>query len=247
MPGVGKRTQSKQMRIAIAIAALVGLVGLALISFVIALAASGHRAQVVAPTPAAATVVMSELDANVRPGAPVDAAALAGSAAPSAPSTGADTITTPGAYLEIETVPPGGTVRVGAQVRLAPAQIPVEAGTLELIGELPGYSPETRSVTITPGTPGEPGAHVKVELTFHHQLATPGHPGTQTGRLSVRTTPYSEVFESGKKIAETPFAEREMSVGPHVLVFKNPLHPPMTRRVVINAGKLTKFNEKLAD
>ena len=90
-----------------------------------------------------------------------------------------------------------------------------------------------------------PGEHVKVELTFDHKLATT-HPTTPMGRLTARTTPYSEVFENGKKIGETPF-EREMTLGVHVLVFRNPLHPAMTRRVVITASKVAKVNEKLGD
>jgi serine/threonine protein kinase len=176
MPGVGQRTRSKRMRVATAIAALLGLVGLALISFLIALAASGHHAQAEAPRPAATTVVMSELDASAPP---TDATPLAGD------------------------------------------------------------QPEARPVTGDPGEPGEP--------ELKHKLAASGHPALQMGRLTARTTPYAEVYESGKKIGDTPFAEHEMSVGPHVLVFKNPLHPAMTRRVVINAGKLTKFNERLGD
>ena len=237
---------SKQMRVAITIAALVGI---ALISFVIALAASGHHTRVgsaplTSPSPSpltskgsTATVVMVEHDAGAGSAVMVaakpvtiDAAALAATL---------DAATAHEAHLEIETFPTGGKVRLGNQVRTAPAQIVVEAGTFEVTGELAGYQPETRPVTIAPGE------HVKLELTFDHKLAT-NHPTTLMGRLTARTTPYSEVFENGKKIGETPF-EREMTVGPHVLVFRNPLHPAMTRRVVITAGKLAKVNEKLGD
>ncbi|CAN5241171.1 hypothetical protein BH11MYX1_BH11MYX1_42710 [soil metagenome] len=231
MPGIRPQPLSKQMRVAITIAALVGL---ALISFVIALAASRHHQRVgstPAKTDAAATVVMSELDASVGSAAPVLLVA--------APDAGA--LAAHEATLEVETFPPGGKVKVGDQVRIAPANLVVKAGTFEVIGELAGYQPETRSVTL------EPGAHVKVELTFHHKLATAGHPASQMGRLTARTTPSSEVYENGKKLGDTPLADREMTVGPHVLVFKNPLHPAITRRVVISAGKLTKFNERLGD
>ncbi len=240
MPGSSPEPHpSQQMRVAIAIAALVGI---ALISFVIALAASGHHSKV-GPAPPSSReptpVVMAELDAGAGssgvvappPKVTSDAAALA------APVDAA--VTTHEAYLEIETFPTGGAVKVGDQVGTAPAQIVVEAGTFEVTGELAGYQPETRPVTI------ESGAHVKIELTFNHKLATP-HPTTPMGRLTARTTPYSEVFENGKKIGETPF-EREMTLGVHVLVFRNPLHPPMTRRVVISAGKVAKVNEKLGD
>lgn len=212
------------MRVAMAIAALVGI---AVISFVIALAASGHHARVAAVRiDAAATVVMQELDANP------------GSAARDAPVVARATRE---AYLEVATSPPGGVVKAGGQVRTAPARLVVEAGTFEVTGELAGYQPDVRRVTI------EPGEHLAVELTFDHKLVPSGHPASQTGRLTARTTPSSEVYENGRKLGDTPFADREMTAGPHVLVFKNPLHPPLTRRVLITAGKVTKLNEKLGD
>ena len=241
MPGSPEQhAHSEQMRVAIAIASLVGI---ALISFVIALAASGHHTKVspapATPKDAAATVVIAALDAGAgsatvvvpMPKVTIDAAVA---------TVDATAAATTQAYLEIETFPTGGKVKVGDQVRTAPAQLVVEAGTFEVTGELLGYQPETRPVTI------EPGVHVEVELTFNHKLATPNHPIPPMGRLTARTTPSSEVFENGKKLGETPF-EREMTLGVHVLVFRNPLHPAMTRRVVITAGKVAKVNEKLGD
>jgi serine/threonine protein kinase len=145
------------------------------------------------------------------------------------------------AYLEIVTFPDGGKVKVGDQVRVAPAQLVVEAGTFDVVGEMAGYQTETRPVTI------ETGAHFKVELTFNHHIGVAGHPPPATGKLTIRTTPYSEVFENGKKIGETPFADREMTIGQHTLFFKNPLHPTQSKTITIVAGKPTKLSFSLRD
>lgn len=227
--------RQKRIRIASAIA---GLLGLALMSFLIALCASRTHntsapkdAAVVAVVPVDASVPdarpdASEADAAVAIVVPIDAGP-----APSAHE----------AYLEIVTFPDGGKVKVGDQVRVAPAQLVVEAGTFDVVGEMPGYQTETRPVTI------EAGEHFKVELTFNHHIGTAGHPAPPTGKLTVRTAPYSEVFENGKKLGETPFADREMTAGVHTLVFKNPLHPTVSKKITINAGKPLKLSFSLPD
>ncbi|MFT3698493.1 MAG: protein kinase [Kofleriaceae bacterium] len=231
----------RQMRIASAIA---GLVGLALISFLVALCATRSH-KTVPPAKQDGAIAMTV----VADAAPADAAEAAlmqpADAAPIAPTFPDDAqATSPKsteAYLEIVTFPEGGKVKVGDQVRVAPAQIVVQAGTFEVVGELAGYQDETRPVTI------EPGEHFKVELTFNHHVGTAGHPAPATGKLSARTTPYAEVYENGKKIGETPFADRELTVGTHTLVFKNPLHPPETKKVIIRADKPVKLNFSLRD
>ena len=78
-------------------------------------------------------------------------------------------------------------------------------------------------------------------MTFSHKMFG-GHAVAATGKLSVRTTPYADVFENGKKITETPFADREMSVGVHTLTFKNPAHATFTKKITIVAGKPTRLS-----
>jgi hypothetical protein len=65
--------------------------------------------------------------------------------------------------------------------------------------------------------------------------------GAQWGRLTVRTTPYSAVYLGTRKLGETPFAELEIPVGTHTLLFKHPEHATVRRTVVIEAGKTTKL------
>lgn len=229
-PPVDPRRQ-RQIKIASAIA---GLLGLALMSFSIALCASRTHATIAPKDPAVVAVVPADThppDANERDAAvaivpPIDAR----------PASSVHE-----AYLEIVTFPDGGKVKIGDQVRVAPAQLVVEAGTFDVVGEMPGFQTETRRVTI------EAGEHFKVELTFNHHIGTAGHPAPPTGKLTVRTTPYSEVFENGKKLGETPFADREMTVGPHTLVFKNPLHPTVSKKITIAAGKPLKLSFSLPD
>jgi serine/threonine protein kinase len=233
-PPVDPRRQ-RQIRIASAIA---GLLGLALMSFLIALCAS--RAHGTSAPKDAAVVAVLPTDASLpdasEPDAKPDAAVAIVIPIDAGPAPSAHE-----AYLEIVTFPDGGKVKVGDQVRVAPAQLVVEAGTFDVVGEMPGYQTETRPVTI------EAGEHFKVELTFNHHIGTAGHPPPPTGKLTVRTTPYSEVFENGKKLGETPFADREMTAGVHTLVFKNPLHPTVSKKITINAGKPLKLSFSLPD
>jgi hypothetical protein len=232
-PPVDPRRQ-RRIRIASAIA---GLLGLALMSFLIALCASRTHGTS-APKDAAIVAVIADAslpDAS-EPDAKPDAAVAIVVPIDAGPAPSAHE-----AYLEIVTFPDGGKVKVGDQVRVAPAQLVVEAGTFDVVGEMPGFQTETRPVTI------EAGEHFKVELTFNHHIGTAGHPPPPTGKLTVRTTPYSEVYENGKKLGETPFADREMTVGVHTLVFKNPLHPTMSKKITIAAGKPLKLSFLLPD
>ncbi|MEO6774954.1 MAG: serine/threonine-protein kinase [Kofleriaceae bacterium] len=237
------RARPRRIRIATAIA---GLLGLAAISFSVALCASrshGHAPMTVidastelalAPHPA--------LDAAPEH-PPADAEALDQGSSPARetePGAGPGPGPSNEAYLEIATIPGGGTLRVGDQIRVAPARIVVRAGTFNVTGTLSGFAPETRHVAI------EAGEHLKIELTFNHKLGAVRPPVT-LGRLTIRTTPYSEVFEHGKKLDQTPFADRDMTVGTHTLVFKNPSHPTVTKRITISAGKALKLNFALPD
>ena len=50
------------------------------------------------------------------------------------------------------------------------------------------------------------------------------------GRLSVRTTPWSDVYLGSKKLGQTPFADLELPAGTYTLTFKNPSRPTGRRR-----------------
>ena len=207
--------------------AIAGLVGLAVLSFVIALAASGGHKQEAARD-AAAVVVAVPHDAAVA--VAIDAAVLAPPPAiDAAPAEG---------YLEVRTIPTGGKIKVGDQVRGTPAQLVLAAGTVVVQAALAGYEPENREVEL------QPGEHESIEITFRKKIATarPVERGLLAGKLSVRTTPYSNVFEGTREFGQTPFADLEMSPGTHTLTFRNPSHEPVTRTVRIVPGKSTKLS-----
>jgi len=213
--------------------AIAGLVGLAVLSFVIALAASSGGHKQAAPDAATALIVTPvPIDAPAVAVAPVpiDAAALP-------PPTTIDAAPAEG-YLEVRTIPPGGKIKVGDQVRGTPAQLVIPAGTVVVQAELAGYEPLNREVEL------QPGEHESIEITFRKKV-TASHPvehGLASGKLSVRTTPYSNVFEGSRELGQTPFADLEMSPGTHTLTFKNPSHETVTRTVKIVAGRSTKLS-----
>jgi serine/threonine-protein kinase len=220
---------------------LAGLAGLALLSFMIALAASNSGSR--RTTPKDAAVVIAEpiidaplplaeppIDASTEPTIPVDARAAMG-------------------LLVVRTIPDGGTVTVGDQVREAAvqpgdptgartAQLLLEAGRYTIQAELAGYAPEKRDIVL------DGGENKMIEITFTKKVARPDR-GQPVGRLTVRTTPWSDVYLGGKKLGQAPFADLEIPVGTHTLTFKNPSRPQVTKTVTIKANKLTKLNFRL--
>jgi serine/threonine-protein kinase len=206
--------------------AIAGLVGLAVLSFVIALAASSGGHKQAAPRDATAPVVTMIVN---------DAPPAAADAAPAPPPVDAPAE----GYLEVSTTPDGGKVKVGDQVRGTPAQLVIPAGKVTIEAELAGWEPERREVTL------EPGEHQKIEIAFRKKLPQHVEHAAAMGKLTVRTTPYSNVFEGARELGQTPFADLEMAAGSHTLTFKNPSHAAVTKTVRIAAGKTTKLSFSL--
>jgi serine/threonine-protein kinase len=201
--------------------------GLAVLSFVIALAASKKSAP--PPRDAAATTAMTVV--------PLDAAVVVDAPAP--PPADAAPAPVAEGYLEVHTIPEGGKVRVGDQVRGTPAQLVLTAGTHLVQADLPGYEPERREIELAAGE------HQRIEITFRTKKQRAAEHATAMGKLSVRTTPYSNVYEGSRELGQTPFADLEMPAGVHTLTFKNPSHETVTKTVKIVAGKSTKLSFSL--
>ena len=77
----------------------------------------------------------------------------------------------------------------------------------------------------------------------------PDHPHNDNGKktpppgaLTVRTTPYSDVYLGKKLLGQTPFADVAISPGPHILTFRHPGKKPFTKKVEITSGKTTRLN-----
>jgi serine/threonine-protein kinase len=220
---------------------IVGLAGIALLSFMIALAVSNSSSRP-AKAPEDAGLAVERIDAAL-PSAepPIDAAPM--------PTVPIDAAIKPAmGLLVVRTIPDGGTIKVGDQVREATvqpgdptgartAQLLLEAGRYIVEAQLAGYQPEKRDVII------DGGENKMIEVTFTKKLpARPdrGH-SPSTGRLTVRTTPWSDVYLGGKKLGQAPFADLELPVGTYTLTFKNPSRPTVTKSVTIKAGKPTKL------
>ncbi len=214
------RRASATRRIPRTALAVAGLFGLAIASFLIALAASGHGKS----APPDAAIARDASQVTITP--------LAADAEPIAPPPVDAPPSTPEMLVEIDTSPTGALVHVGGQSLYAPAKVALPAGHYDVVAELAGYRTEHRPLDLINGD------HPILEIAFTHKLPVPH--GVPIGRLTARTTPYSDVYEGNKKVGQTPFADLELPVGTHTLSFKNPSHPTITKTVRISAGHETK-------
>jgi serine/threonine-protein kinase len=241
--------RQKRQRLILTIA---GLGGLMLLSFMIALAASNDGPK---PKTTPATkldggggIAITPIPIDALPVAPPPADAPTSPTIPTVPLT--DAAQGGEAYLEVRTIPDGGTVKVGDQSREAVvppndpkgkpvAQLILSAGKHQVTVELEGWQPETREVNL------EVGEHQRIEIAFTKKTPKQIDRGPAMGRLSVRTTPWSDVYLGSKKLGQAPFADIELPAGTHTLTFKNPSRPTVTKTVKITAGKSTKLNFNL--
>jgi serine/threonine protein kinase len=223
-----------------------GLGGLMLLSFLVALCASGGGRTAVAPGDAS-VIRMSGTDATLPLATPpVDAAAATLPTVPTVPATE----TSPDAAMAtliVRTIPDGATINVGDQTRqatvqpgdetgAATAQLLVAPGAVTVLAALDGYRPESREVTL------ENGETKTVEITFTKKIRTGNAP---MGRLTVKTTPWSDVYLGGKKLGQAPFTDLEVPVGTHTLTFKNPSRPTVVKTVTVKVGKTAKLSFNL--
>jgi serine/threonine-protein kinase len=182
-----------------------------------------------------------------------DAAAItaAGDAPPPPPPPDAAAPDTPGAdepppaadarlpfqVYKVDTRPPGGAVQIGDQRRVTPADFVLPPGKHTVVAELDGWQSETRSIEIFEG------ADLAQEIPFTRRIHIVRAP--QIGTLTVRTTPYSDVYIGTRKLGQAPFADLEVPAGTYWLTFKNPRHPTVRKQVTIQPGrsfKLPPFN-----
>jgi serine/threonine-protein kinase len=240
LPGELQRRRRKKMLLAFG-----GLVALAFVSFLIALAASsGKRDRAVAAPQDAAPAVRSDAALIIAP-PPLDASPV-----PTIPTDAAPPVDEGMAYLIVRTIPDGGTVKVGDQSRQATQQPgdPTGATTAQLVlppgkhvvtAELAGFQPEQRTVVLAAGD------NQRIEITFTKKIAGRPDRGPPMGKLTVRTTPWSDVYLGSKKLGQAPFADLELPAGTHTLTFKNPSRPTVTKTVTIKPGKSVKLNFNL--
>jgi hypothetical protein len=204
------------------------LAAIAIGSFLVALVVCSPKRE----APDAAAIAAG--DAPPPPPPPDAAAAVADAAAPEAdePPPAADA-RLPLQIFKIDTRPSGGTVQIGDQRRVAPAEFVLPPGKHTVVVALDGWQSETRSIEIFDG------ADLTQEIPFTRRIHIVRAP--QTGTLTVRTTPYSDVYIGTRKIGQAPFADLEVPAGTYSLTFKNPRHPTVRKQVTILPGRALKL------
>jgi len=213
---------------------IAGLGGLAIVSFLIALAARSSPRSTAAPeaghaVDARALIVVIDAATEPATGPATDAERAARE--PTVPPDAE--IGEPATVVEIKTTPAGATLRIGDQAREAPAELELPAGKHAVLAELDGWQPERREVELVTGD------HFVHEIVFTRRLGGSRQRPSQMGRLTVRTNPSSDVFHGTRKLGQTPF-QLDLPVGSYVLLFKNPSHPTVNRTVRVSASRPAK-------
>ncbi|HLL24415.1 MAG TPA: serine/threonine-protein kinase, partial [Kofleriaceae bacterium] len=212
---------------------LAAMFGLAMISFSVVLCVkqpAKRAAQTVAPAVAA---VAADAAAAVM----IDASVVEPDAR--APTITPDALADRTTILRVNTRPTGARVRVADQTRTAPAELALPAGKHVVTIELAGWHTEAREVDLPYGV------DTVLEMAFAKRIAPRAPPPQPTGKLSVRTTPWSDVYIGTRKIGQAPFAEMEMPAGTYTLLFKHPAKSPVRKTVTISRNKTTKLSFSL--
>jgi len=143
--------------------------------------------------------------------------------------------TAPAPTLDILSRPPGARVTVDGEAMRSPTPIHAEqfaSGMHRVVVEKKGYTPRELSVQLGDGE--------------HRTLDVELRPGARrvvrvqrapSGYLTVRTVPWSKVFEGSRLLGTTPMANVPLTEGTHTLTFVNPDLPPVKRAVTVRAGE----------
>ncbi|HWE29503.1 MAG TPA: protein kinase [Polyangia bacterium] len=145
--------------------------------------------------------------------------------------------TAPAPTLDILSRPPGARVIVDGEALRTTTPIHAEtfaSGMHRVVVDKKGYTPRELAVQLGDGEHRtldvelRPGAKRVVRVV---QQRVP------QGYLTVRTVPWSKVFEGARLIGTTPMANVPLGEGTHTLTFVNPDLPPMKRTVTVRAGE----------
>ncbi|HEX8951993.1 MAG TPA: PEGA domain-containing protein, partial [Polyangia bacterium] len=143
--------------------------------------------------------------------------------------------TAPAPTLDILSRPAGARVVVDGEALRAPTPIHAEtfaSGMHKVVVEKKGYMARELAVHLGDGEHRtldvelRPGAKRVVRV----QTAPKGY-------LTVRTVPWSKVFEGARLLGTTPMANVPLGEGTHTLTFVNPDLPPVKRTVTVRAGE----------
>ena len=102
-----------------------------------------------------------------------------------------------------------------------------------------GYQPRELAVQL-----GD-GEHRTLDVELRALPRTVGRAPAPRGLLTVRTLPWSKVFEGARLIGTTPLANVPLPPGTHTLTFVNPDFPPLSRTVQVRAGEESRLSLEL--
>ncbi len=177
----------------------------------------------------------SARDANGRDAAPklvpVDAAPVRDASSPTTrPLQPLDALTetlpTPAdvAVVEVSSEPGNARVMLGDRTSTTPARFETKGEPQLIVVELPGFERHEQPVKPVLGQV----ARIMVELK---PLSANG---MKVGRVALRSTPASEVFEGRRSLGKTPL-NIELAIGTHTLFFRAPKYEPVSRTLRIKA------------
>jgi hypothetical protein len=156
------------------------------------------------------------------------------------------------AELRVVTIPPGALARVGDRRGQTPITFEIVPGAHAVVIELVDHVTVEREIELRPGErrtmdlsmerlpPPPPDAAIAEVKDRSPDKDKPPRK-QRTGTLTIRTTPYSEVYLGPRHLGQAPFAGVSVPIGTHVLTFKHPGRRTITRRVVVREGKETKL------
>jgi len=154
--------------------------------------------------------------------------------------------------LRVDSVPPGALVSIdGEEIGTTPLAHEVLATRHRVDVALDGYAPASSEVVLE--RPGE-ATTISFALT-----AAPASPATirrttgrrppprptESGTLTIATTPWSEVYLGGRHLGTTPLANVRLPVGTHVLTLRSPGRSAQRTSVTIRADEQTRVRLSL--
>jgi eukaryotic-like serine/threonine-protein kinase len=164
-------------------------------------------------------------------------------AAPGALATQDAPKSTAPAALDVISRPPGARVTVDG--RDLPSGTPVRGQSLapgphRISIDRRGYLPRELSLQLNAGE------HRTLDVVLRAGQAR-GHAAARapSGFLTVRTVPWSKVFEGARLLGTTPLANVQLSEGSHALTFVNPDLPPVHKTVIVRAGEESRLSVEL--
>ena len=87
----------------------------------------------------------------------------------------------------------------------------------------------------------ELGYRATLNVVFRDGEIRPMRINLPTGRLNVNAQPWAMVFVDNRQIGETPLANIELPIGPHVVVLRHPQLGERTETVIVRADAVARF------